>query len=115
MVNGPAPESAWTSPAFCTSETSVEKSGLPAASWRIEFVGAGAFVRDGGTRTRLMTWMTPFEAATFGATTVVAAVQLDLAARQREGDLLALERRHLGCAFAAAIAAAAVTFLPTTW
>src|SRR5436309_1838548 len=50
MVNGPEPESAWTSPAFCTSETSVEKSGLAAASWRIDCVGAGAFARDGGTR-----------------------------------------------------------------
>ena len=76
-VNGPGAEIASTRPAFWTSETSVEKSGLPDAIWTIDCVGAGAAGcdSDGGTITALMAWTTPFEAFTSAITTRAAPLR----------------------------------------
>ena len=107
-------EIASTRPAFWTSETSVEKSGLAEAIWTIDCVAAGGCDSDGGTSTVSMAWITPLEAFTSGTTTRAVPLRTILPPLKRS----AIDSRWTVLTFprflAAATAAEAGMRVPTT-
>ena len=62
-----------------------------------------------------MTWMTPFEAVTFGVTTVAAPFSLSLPPTSERAIFSPSSVVTLAFALAAAIAAGARICLPITW
>ena len=81
--------------------------------WTIDGVGAGGCDSDGGTRTALMAWMTPFEAFTSGITTRAVPLRTILPPL-KEAHRLTLVVLDLQPLLCPAVAAAAGMRLPTT-